>query len=114
VAVLREGFAQLGWTEPNIQIEDWFAGGDADQMQAYAAELVSSAPDVIVANSTPLVNPANGSADETLRSVGDAAPSGCKPRFSTPARAATSMRAFARLAHDRGDDVCANVESVRL
>jgi putative tryptophan/tyrosine transport system substrate-binding protein len=53
VAVLREGLAQLGWTERNVRIEQRFANGDSDQMQAYAAELVGSAPDVIVANSTP-------------------------------------------------------------
>ncbi len=53
VAVLREGLAQLGWTERNVRIEQRFAKGDSDQMQAYAAELVGSAPDVIVANSTP-------------------------------------------------------------
>jgi putative tryptophan/tyrosine transport system substrate-binding protein len=53
VAVLREGLAQLGWTEHNVRIEERFAEGDADQMQVYAAELVGSAPDVIVANSTP-------------------------------------------------------------
>ncbi len=53
VAVLREGLAQLGWTERNVRIEQRFADGDSDQMQAYAAELVGSAPDVIVANSTP-------------------------------------------------------------
>jgi putative ABC transport system substrate-binding protein len=40
VAVFREGLAQLGWTERNVRIEERFAGGDADQMQAYAAELV--------------------------------------------------------------------------
>jgi hypothetical protein len=55
VTVFREGLAQLGWTERNVRIEERFAGGDADQMQAYAAELVGSAPDVIVANSTPVV-----------------------------------------------------------
>jgi putative tryptophan/tyrosine transport system substrate-binding protein len=53
VAVLREGLARLGWTDRNVRIEERFAGGDADQMQVYAAELVGSAPDVIVANSTP-------------------------------------------------------------
>jgi putative tryptophan/tyrosine transport system substrate-binding protein len=53
VAVLREGLAQLGWTERNIRIEERFADGDSDRMQAYAAELVGLAPDVIVANSTP-------------------------------------------------------------
>jgi putative tryptophan/tyrosine transport system substrate-binding protein len=55
VAVFREGLAQLGWRERNVRIELWFAGSDADQMQAYAAELVGSAPDVIVANSTPVL-----------------------------------------------------------
>jgi putative tryptophan/tyrosine transport system substrate-binding protein len=53
VTVLREGLSQLGWTERNVRIEQRFADGDSDQMQAYAAELVGSAPDVIVANSTP-------------------------------------------------------------
>ena len=53
VGVFREGLAQFGWTERNVRIEERFAGGDAGQMQAYAAELVGSAPDVIVVNSTP-------------------------------------------------------------
>jgi putative tryptophan/tyrosine transport system substrate-binding protein len=55
VAVFRQGLAQLGWTERNVQIMERFAGGDANQIQAYAAELVGSAPDVIVANSTPVL-----------------------------------------------------------
>jgi putative tryptophan/tyrosine transport system substrate-binding protein len=55
VAVFREGLAQLGWTERNVRIEERFLRGDADQMQAYAAELVGSAPDVIVVNSTPVL-----------------------------------------------------------
>jgi putative tryptophan/tyrosine transport system substrate-binding protein len=53
VAVLREGLARLGGTERNVRIEQRFAEGDSDQMQAYAGELVGSAPDVIVASSTP-------------------------------------------------------------
>src|SRR5262245_56279597 len=53
VAVLRERLAQLGWTERNVRIVQRFAEGDFAQMQAYAAELVGSAPDVIVVNSTP-------------------------------------------------------------
>ena len=53
VAVLRGELARLGWTERNVRIEQRFAEGDFDQMQAYAAELVGSVPDVIVANSTP-------------------------------------------------------------
>jgi putative tryptophan/tyrosine transport system substrate-binding protein len=52
-AMLRQGLAQLGWTERNVQIVQRFAGGDFTQIQAFAAELVGSAPDVIVTNSTP-------------------------------------------------------------
>jgi putative tryptophan/tyrosine transport system substrate-binding protein len=55
VAALWEGLARLGWTERNVRIEQRFAEGDSDQMQAYAAELVGLVPDVIVANSTPAV-----------------------------------------------------------
>jgi putative ABC transport system substrate-binding protein len=53
VAVLREGLARLGWTERNLRIEQRFAEADLSQTQAYAGELVGSAPDVIVASSTP-------------------------------------------------------------
>jgi putative ABC transport system substrate-binding protein len=53
VAVLREGLARFGWTERNVRIEQRFAEGDADQIEAFATELVRSAPDVIVASSTP-------------------------------------------------------------
>jgi putative tryptophan/tyrosine transport system substrate-binding protein len=53
VAVLREGLARLGWTERNVRFEQRFAEGDYNQMQVYAAELVGSAPEVIVVNSTP-------------------------------------------------------------
>jgi putative tryptophan/tyrosine transport system substrate-binding protein len=55
VVAFRDGLAQLGWTERNVQIEERFAEGDANQMQAYAAELVGSAPDVLVANSAPVL-----------------------------------------------------------
>jgi putative tryptophan/tyrosine transport system substrate-binding protein len=53
VAVLREELARLGWTERNVRIEQRFAEADIAQTQAYAGELVGSAPDVIVASSTP-------------------------------------------------------------
>src|SRR5215475_15136498 len=53
VAVLREGLARLGWTDRNVRIEQRFADADFAQTQAYAGELVGSAPDVIVTSSTP-------------------------------------------------------------
>ena len=52
VALLRQGLKELGWVEgPNVHIDYRWAGGDAAQAEANAAELVSQKPDVIVANS---------------------------------------------------------------
>jgi putative tryptophan/tyrosine transport system substrate-binding protein len=45
--------AELGWTEGrNIHLDFRWSGGDAARANAYAAELVSLMPDVIIANST--------------------------------------------------------------
>jgi len=56
ITALREGLEALGWTEGrNLQIEYRFGGGDTARIQSFAAELVNSAPDVIVANSSPVV-----------------------------------------------------------
>jgi putative ABC transport system substrate-binding protein len=54
LAALREGLAKLGWIEGrNLRIDLRFTGSDPDRMRAYAQELVSLAPDVIVASSAP-------------------------------------------------------------
>ena len=56
VAAFRQGLEALGWTENrNIQIEHRFSGGDFARIPTYAAELVSSTPDLIVANSSPVI-----------------------------------------------------------
>jgi putative ABC transport system substrate-binding protein len=56
ITAFREGLEATGWTEThNIRIEYRFAGGDAERVRAFAAELVALAPDVIVAQSTPVV-----------------------------------------------------------
>jgi len=54
VAALRQGLAELGWTEgKNLKIEWRWTGGDIVRVREYAAELVRLAPDVILANGTP-------------------------------------------------------------
>jgi putative ABC transport system substrate-binding protein len=51
----RQALEALGWTEGrNIHIDYRFAGGDPARVQAYAAELVNAAPDLIVGHSTPV------------------------------------------------------------
>jgi ABC-type uncharacterized transport system substrate-binding protein len=48
-AALRQELAKLGWIEGrNLRIDLRFATGDVNRVRAYAAELVSLAPDVIV------------------------------------------------------------------
>ena len=56
VVAFRQGLEALGWTENrNIQIEHRYSGGDLGQIQAYATELVRSAPDLIVGSGTPII-----------------------------------------------------------
>jgi putative ABC transport system substrate-binding protein len=53
-AALRERLQKLGWTEGgNIRVITRWAAGDIARTQAYAAELVSLAPDVILVNTPP-------------------------------------------------------------
>jgi ABC-type uncharacterized transport system substrate-binding protein len=51
----RQALDVLGWIEGrNIRIDYRFAGGDSARVQTYAAELVNSAPDLVVAHSSPV------------------------------------------------------------
>jgi putative tryptophan/tyrosine transport system substrate-binding protein len=55
VAALKQTLQQLGWTEGrNLRIDYRGAAGNAQQMQAFAKELVALQPRVILARSTPV------------------------------------------------------------
>jgi putative ABC transport system substrate-binding protein len=55
VIAFRQGLEALGWGEKrNIHIEHRYAGGDFERIQAYAAELVRSEPDLIVGSGTAI------------------------------------------------------------
>lgn len=55
-AAFRQGLAALGWSEgQNVQFEIRYAGGDPQRFQSLAAELVRSAPDVILATGSDAV-----------------------------------------------------------
>jgi putative ABC transport system substrate-binding protein len=48
IAAFRQALQELGWTEGrNVRFDIRFGGGDVDRYRAYAAELVSLAPDVL-------------------------------------------------------------------
>lgn len=56
VAAFRRGLQDLKWVEGrNIRIDLRWGTGDAIRVKAYAAELASLAPDVILATNTPTV-----------------------------------------------------------
>jgi putative tryptophan/tyrosine transport system substrate-binding protein len=56
IAAFRRGFAELGWKEgENVQIEYRWSAGQGDLIRRNAEELVAMKPDVILANSTPVI-----------------------------------------------------------
>ena len=56
IKAFRLGMRDLEWIEGrNIQIDIRFTGSDLDLINRHVAELVKSPPDVIVANSTPIM-----------------------------------------------------------
>jgi len=57
LSTLRDALRKLGWGDDgSIRIEYRWAAGKDDLMQADATELIGLRPDVIVANSTPLIS----------------------------------------------------------
>jgi len=58
VHALTQALEQVGWTDGgNIRIDHRWAAGDSERAQALAKELVSLAPDVIVAGITQALTP---------------------------------------------------------
>jgi putative ABC transport system substrate-binding protein len=56
VTALKQGLQELGWTDGrNIQIETRFGRAQAGRIRADAAELVALAPDVLVGQTTPVI-----------------------------------------------------------
>src|SRR5262245_57522018 len=56
IAAFRERMQGLGWVDGrNVRFEYRWGGGDPDRIARQAAELVAAQPDVIMANSTPVI-----------------------------------------------------------
>ncbi len=59
IVAFLQGLQQLGWTDRrNVRIETRWAGGGGDTMRRHAAELIASAPDVIMAAGASAAGPA--------------------------------------------------------
>jgi putative ABC transport system substrate-binding protein len=55
LAAFVQELGQLGWTDGrNLRIDYRWSNGDIDRMQIFAKELVGSAPDAILAHTTPV------------------------------------------------------------
>jgi putative tryptophan/tyrosine transport system substrate-binding protein len=55
-SALQQGLQKLGWTVGrNIQIDYRFAAGNAERMRVYADEAVASRPDLLLAQSNPVL-----------------------------------------------------------
>ena len=61
VAAFRKALAELGWKDgENVRVEYRWSAGQAELIERYAKELVMLAPDVILANSTPVISTLKG------------------------------------------------------
>src|SRR5437870_2766383 len=57
IAAFQQGLRELGWEDGrNIHIEYRWAAGRPDFIRQYTQELVALAPDIILANGTPVVS----------------------------------------------------------
>src|SRR5262250_2886616 len=55
LAAFVQELGQLGWTDGrNIRIDYRWSNGDVNRMQIFSKELVGSAPDAILAHTTPV------------------------------------------------------------
>ena len=61
IGAVRQGLRELGWTEGhNLQMEIRWGTGDPDRARTFTTELISLAPDVIVAHGTPALGALHG------------------------------------------------------
>jgi putative tryptophan/tyrosine transport system substrate-binding protein len=84
----RLGMRDAGWIEGrNVQIEYRYAGTDRDAIKKHVAELIQLAPDVILANSTPvmaLLRPATNTIPIVFVVVNDPVGQGFIPNLAHP------------------------------
>ena len=98
VTTFQQGLRELGWTEGhNVRIELRWAAGDVDRMRTYAAELVATKPDAILAITTPALVPlrqATSSIPIVFVNVGDPAESGIVENLARPGGNITGITTF--------------------
>ena len=98
MAAFLRGLQELGWSDGrNVRIDTRWAAGDADHYRRYAAELVALAPDVILANGGPAMEPllrATRTVPIVFVSVADPVGTGFVASLARPGGNATGFTAF--------------------
>jgi putative ABC transport system substrate-binding protein len=98
IAAFLDTFQRLGWTEGrNVRIEYRWGAGDTERIKASAAELVHSAPDVIVVMSTPALaelHRLTSAIPIVFTSVGDPVDSGFVAGLARPGGNITGFQSF--------------------
>jgi ABC-type uncharacterized transport system substrate-binding protein len=98
LAAFVQGLEQLGWTDgSNVRIDTRWAGGDADRIRRYAAELVALAPGVILAGGSAAVGgllQATRTVPLVFASVGDPVGAGFVDSLARPGGNATGFLLF--------------------
>src|SRR5882724_11099895 len=94
----QQALQRLGWTNGgNVRIDYRWGGGNADDMQKYAAELVALAPDVIMAAGGTSIGPlfhATKTVPIVFANVPDPVGSGFVETLSRPGRNTTGFMQF--------------------
>lgn len=97
-ALLREALAKLGWTEGrNLRLDIRYSASDPDRIKAYAAELVSLAPDVLFGISTPVLEALlkqTRSVPIVFAGVSDPVSAGFVPSLARPGGNVTGFTSF--------------------
>ena len=95
IKAFRLGMRDLGWIEGgNVQIEYRFAGSNLELINKHVAELIRQKPDVIVANSAPVMaalKPATSSIPIVIAMVNDPVGQGIISNLAHPGRNITGF-----------------------
>src|SRR6516165_4884652 len=98
IAAFHQGLQELGWSVGrNVRIDTRWGEDDADRERKYAAELVTLAPDIILASgslSVAAVQQASRTVPIVFAAVGDPVGAGFVDSLARPGGNATGFMAF--------------------
>jgi putative ABC transport system substrate-binding protein len=98
IAAFLDTFQRLGWSDGhNVRIEYRWDAGDAERIKASAAELIHSAPDVIVASNSPALaelHRLTGTIPIVFTQVADPVESGIVTGMARPGGNITGFQTF--------------------